>query len=367
MNHTGNRLSGRARARGFNLQEKFNATLRNDPFREEDFELMAEWGFDFVRLPMSYHCWSSPENWTALDEGCLKEIDQAVAWGQEYGIHVSLNFHRAPGYSVNRSVEEPFCLWTDDEALEAFCYHWRHFAERYQDVGDGVSFDLLNEPAFHAPGSSRFVSLAEWRRVYEQALAVIREVSPERVVLVEGGAWGSLPVGRIDDPFVWQSAHLYSPLAVTHWRAPFIEIDWTSEAPDWPWNPDTDEDWEARAKFADLFYGSGTEFSIPDESNASVWDAARFRRRMRVWADEQRVSGRVHVGEFGVFNETPHGVSLEWLSGALDSFREAELGWALWELRGPFGVLDSERKDVAYEDFKGMRLDRRMLELLKNG
>jgi len=38
-------------------------------------------------------------------------------------------------------------------------------------------------------------------------------------------------------------------------------------------------------------------------------------------------------------------------------------GFALWNLRGSFGVLDSERADVAYEDYRGHKLDRKMLEL----
>ena len=40
-------------------------------------------------------------------------------------------------------------------------------------------------------------------------------------------------------------------------------------------------------------------------------------------------------------------------------------GWALWNLRGEFGILDSERPDVSYESFRGHKLDREMLELLK--
>jgi endoglucanase len=39
----------------------------------------------------------------------------------------------------------------------------------------------------------------------------------------------------------------------------------------------------------------------------------------------------------------------------------------LWNLRGSFGVLDSQREDVAYEDFRGRKLDRAMLELLREG
>lgn len=45
--------------------------------------------------------------------------------------------------------------------------------------------------------------------------------------------------------------------------------------------------------------------------------------------------------------------------------KAAGFGWALWNFRGDFGVLDSGRKDVAYEDFKGHKLDRQMLELLR--
>jgi len=136
------------RWRGFNLLEKFIATSMNDPFQESDFEMMAEWGFDFVRLPMSYWCWSDPNNWRLLKEKHLKEIDQCVEFGKQYGVHVSLNFHRAPGFSVDRSAEEPFNLWTDEEAQQAFDYHWAHFAERYKGIPNRqVSINLVNEPA----------------------------------------------------------------------------------------------------------------------------------------------------------------------------------------------------------------------------
>ena len=40
-------------------------------------------------------------------------------------------------------------------------------------------------------------------------------------------------------------------------------------------------------------------------------------------------------------------------------------GWALWNFRGGFGVLDSQRSDVTYETWEGHPLDRAMLELLQ--
>ena len=73
----------------------------------------------------------------------------------------------------------------------------------------------------------------------------------------------------------------------------------------------------------------------------------------------------VMVGEFGVYNKTPHDVALRWMEDNLRRWKKKGIGWALWNFRGPFGILDSTREDVQYEDFHGHKLDRKMLELLQ--
>ena len=42
------------------------------------------------------------------------------------------------------------------------------------------------------------------------------------------------------------------------------------------------------------------------------------------------------------------------------------IGFALWNFRGAFGVLDSGRADGVYEDWHGHKLDRKLLDLLKH-
>jgi endoglucanase len=37
----------------------------------------------------------------------------------------------------------------------------------------------------------------------------------------------------------------------------------------------------------------------------------------------------------------------------------------MWNLRGSFGPVDSGRDDVAYEEWRGPKLDRAMLDLLR--
>jgi aryl-phospho-beta-D-glucosidase BglC (GH1 family) len=111
--------------RGFNLLNKFNG--QNQPFAERDFEWLAELGFNFVRLPMDYKMWIEGGDWLKFHEATLKEIDQAVDLGTRHGIHVCLNFHRAPGYTVAQPPEEK-SLWSDEEALRVCGLHWAHFA-----------------------------------------------------------------------------------------------------------------------------------------------------------------------------------------------------------------------------------------------
>src|SRR5215472_2043364 len=61
------------RWRGFNLLNKFMVD-RQKPFDERDFADIAELGFDFVRLPLDYRCWTDRAMPRVLREPVLKEI-----------------------------------------------------------------------------------------------------------------------------------------------------------------------------------------------------------------------------------------------------------------------------------------------------
>jgi len=123
------------RWRGFNLLYLFQARRQTGPVEipEDDFRMIADLGFDFVRIPMDYWFWIEP-NWRQsgrpsrddvlkIVESGLEPVDRIVEFGRKYGIHVSLNFHRGPGYCINDAELEPFVLWRDAEAEEAFVHH----------------------------------------------------------------------------------------------------------------------------------------------------------------------------------------------------------------------------------------------------
>lgn len=318
------------RWRGFNLLEKFFHD-RQGPFLERDFEWMAKWGFDFARLPLSYRCWASgdPATWCELDESVLAEVDQAVEFGREHGVHVNINLHRAPGYCVNPPAE-PLDLWTDERALEACAFHWAHLAERYRGISsEHVSFDLLNEPGE--------IPTASYVRVVQRLVAAIREKDPGRLIIADGLHWGRTPVPELAGLGIGQSTRGYDPMVVSHYRAGWVEGSERYPLPTWPLTLE----------------GEGT------------YDKERLRtERIRPWQALEARGVGVHVGECGAFQHTPHAVVLAWFADQLSLWEEAGWGWALWNFRGAFGILDSQRGDVDYEPFYGYRLDRRLLELL---
>ncbi|MCC6142472.1 MAG: cellulase family glycosylhydrolase, partial [Candidatus Hydrogenedentes bacterium] len=304
------------RWRGFNLLDKFGWG-QNGRFQEEDFAWMAEWGFDFVRLPMSYTNWIKDGNWREFREDVFQEIDAAVDLGKRYGIHVCINFHRAPGYCVG-DPQEATNLWKDEEPLEVCALHWAHFADRYAGIPSSrVSFDLVNEPAH--------VSNADYARVAQRLVEAIRAKDPNRLIIADGNFWGREPVQQLIPLQVAQSTRGYDPMQLTHYKAGWVEGADEYPLPEWP-----------------LTIGNVT------------WDKAYLREnRIEPWKKLAAAGVGVHVGEWGCFNQTPHEVALAWMKDQLELWQEAGFGWALWNFRGSIGVLDSDRRDVDYEEFHG--------------
>lgn len=466
------------RWRGFNLLEKF-MVHSNKPFVEKDFVLLQRLGFNFVRLPMDYRCWIVGGDWERFNEKALAEIDQAVAYGARYGIHIMLNFHRAPGYTVANPPEAKK-LWTDPDAQRVCALHWATFARRYRGIPNTrLSFNLFNEPAGVEP--ARYVA------VVRPIVEAIRREDPDRLIVSDGLQWGREPVPALLELKLAQATRGYEPFQLTHYKASWVGGADRFPLPTWPrvvasgllvnptkpdmsegarrplvltgpfpavkalrlrvgtvsgkatlvvkadgaevwrkefvcgpgegewkevkfqaqWNLYQnvyDRDYETpvapEAKKLEVAVVAGdwlnlTQLSLvradgehklalsndwnrqPAElgyqpgaatgpfQSRQVQDNSALRRALDPWQAWERSGGGVMVGEWGSYNQTPHDVTLRWMEDCLKLWREAGWGWALWNFRGSFGVLDSGRKDVAYEDLEGHKLDRKMLDLLQ--
>jgi endoglucanase len=183
---------------------------------------------------------------------------------------------------------------------------------------------------------------ARYIEIARALVGAIRKVDPERLVVADGADIGQTPVMGLVDLGLVQSTRGYLPKMVSHFTATWVpENEFESfEVPSWP--------------MVDM--------------NGVLWNRATLRERLIVpWLPLVEAGVPVHVGEWGCFIRTPHDVALAWMADLLSLWKEMGWGWAMWNLRGSFGIVDSGREDVAYEEWRGHRLDRGMLELLREG
>ena len=175
------------------------------------------------------------------------------------------------------------------------------------------------------------MSRADHERVVSAAVSAIRQVSPDRIIIADGLSWAREPMPELADLGIAQSCRAYEPMFISHYKASWVRGDRFPQ-PAWPGHD---------------------------------WDRKRLEEHYQRWADLAKKGVGVHCGEGGAYNKTPHNVVLAWLRDVLEILTGYGIGLAMWNFRGSFGILDSGRKDVKYEDFHGHKLDRKLLELLK--
>ena len=302
---------------------------------ERALDFVAKFGFNFVRLPTDYHFWTREFDYFHPDEAVWERMDEYLEACRLRGLHLCLNFHRAPGYCINRNDLERHNLWQDEVAQDAFVFLWEAFALRYQDIpAEALSFDLLNEP----PGIGQYgLSRDNHAALARRTVAAIRSISPQRSILIDGLAAGNLAMPELADLDVIHAGRGYQPMAISHYQA-----DWwsdyrsASEVPTYP----------------NLYW------------NGITWNKEALRLFYQSWREVQASGRTIHIGEFGCYDNTPNEVALAWFADLLSLYREFGWGYSLCEFAGPFGIVEHGRPGTVYETVDGYRLDRRLLDLL---
>lgn len=344
---------------GFNLLEYFSTDPdwmkhfpyeNNGIFREDDFRWMRDWGFNWARLPMDYRFWTDPRDRMKIDQGKVEPIDRAIRLGEKYGVHVNVSLHRAPGECILdgmdqklvgiRMVEEPTSVYRDQRMLDAFIHQWQFFAERYKGIRSSqLSFNLVNEPDDKG-AKDEATGKKNYARVARQAIDAVREIDPQRLITSDGYPGGGAPVEELFDTHIIQSPHDYRPFQLTHYHVPWARpMSDQVPIPTWPLKDaqgniiasrETKEDW-----FQPLKQLAG--IGVP-----------------------------IHFGEMGCGGHTPPDIVYAWFNDTLDLMYELEAGWALWNLRGQFGVVDTGRPGTEFKNFHHHKLDYKLLNLLKS-
>ncbi len=343
---------------GFNLLEYFSTDpdwmkyfpYKNDGmFLEDDFRWISDWGFNWVRLPMDYRFWTESQDLLKIREKDVLPIDRAIKLGEKYGVHVNLCLHRAPGYCILDTMNEALTgihitkekgdLFTDQKMLDAFVYQWTYFTNRYKGISSKqLSFNLVNEPLIFSGTGEIGRDASSYAKVARTAVAAIKQQDAQRLVITDGFVAGNAVIPELFDTGMMQSCHTYTPMPVTHYQCEWARGILTGKEPLPTWPLKTSDGKTVNRQFLENL------FAPWGEAGAHV---------------------PIHFGEMGCYKHTPPDVVLAWFEDTLGTIGNLHYGWALWNFRGPFGVLDTERKGTKYEDWHGHALDRALLILLQ--
>jgi endoglucanase len=339
--------------KGFNLTDfnTVNPTSNRRSTVEDHLKWMSDWGFDFVRLPMSYPYYLkfdrtkniTPDEVYQIDEVSVEKIDNLVQLAHKHNLHVCLNLHRAPGYCINAGFNEPYNLWKDEEAQKAFYFHWNMWAKRYKNFSSKkISFDLLNEPSMREDMNDQHSNSGPvpgdlYRHVAKAAAEAIRKENKNHLVIADGNNVGNVPIPEIADLNIAQSCRGYFPHAISHYKAP-----WANKDPEHMEPP-----------------------RYPGQVGKQFLSRKTLEDYYQPWIDMRNKGAGIHCGECGCWNKTPHMVFLAWFGDVLDILWSNDIGFALWEFVGDFGILNSGRTDITYEDWYGYKLDRKLLQLIQ--
>lgn len=213
--------------RGFNLlfmldhSDTYNSHFY--PPLEEEYAMISELGFNFVRLPVDYRIWTRPWDWEYIDGEKLQWLDQAIMYARKYNIHVMLCLHKAPGHSDGRPD-----LITDPESLRVCAHHWAYLARRYKGIpSKELSFNLFNEPRWH-------VTDEQYLHVVKTLAEAIWSEDPDRFIVADGLDVASRPVSAIKELGIPLAARGYEPVNVSHYGASWHPDSPLYPMPSWP-------------------------------------------------------------------------------------------------------------------------------------
>lgn len=143
-------------------------------FMESDMAFLSENGFNFTRIFFGFTTLrypDFPEDVLLVNETELLELDQLIAWGIEYDVHIQLSMSDTPGdlESMDLSAEE----W---ESIQAY---WEMLTRRYAGISSRyLSFDLANELQ---PSEENLANATENMK---EMVSSLRAIDPERVLLI---------------------------------------------------------------------------------------------------------------------------------------------------------------------------------------
>lgn len=292
--------------RGINMGNAFEApseTAWDNPWQPEYFKIMADLGFNHVRIPIRWEPADRSMDTApyTIEPSFLERIKLVVDEALKNKLQPIINMHHHDALFEN-----------PDGQKERFLAQWNQIASYFQSYSDSLLFEVLNEPHGN-------LTPAMWNTYFNDALTEIRKTNPTRCVLMGtadfGGLSGVQYLDLPEDENIIVSVHYYNPFQFTHQGAEWVG----TEADAW----------------------LGTQWYDTEAERATV---ANEFSALQQFSDEQHVP--VHVGEFGAYSKADMASRVRWTTYLARWFEEQGFSWAYWEFSAGFGIYNPQTETV---------------------
>ena len=324
--------------RGVNLGNALEAPREGEwgvTLRKEYFPLIAQAGFDTVRVPIRWSAHAKAEPPYTIDGGFFKRVDWVIDQATAQGLNVVINMHHYDGLAEAPSQHE-----------ERFLAMWRQIATRYRYRPDSLYLEPLNEP-------HDMLSASRWNELVTQTIAVIREVDGVHTIVVDSADWGSADALidlRIpeEERNVVCSFHLYTPQLFTHQGA-----DWMSEAHNtlgvqWPGPPDKELVPSDAAQGVGWIKQWFKDYNQQPDRYNPAGPRPILRELDRAVAYRDKTQCPLWLGEFGAYSKADMGSRARWTTFVREEAEARDISWSYWEFCAGFGVYDQD--DTAWNE-----------------
>ncbi len=182
---------------GSGYAARFWRTFRDTYVARRDIELVAEMGFNSVRIPINARILLREEPGLQFDEEGFALIDRCLDWCEEFNLYAVLDLHGAPGGQTGSNIDDSLDdiprLFIDRESREAALALWREIARRYRSRDIVAAYDLLNEPLRTSRPNKPDTEYLhpELVRFYEDCIAEIRAIDSRHAFSIEGANWST--------------------------------------------------------------------------------------------------------------------------------------------------------------------------------
>lgn len=295
-----------AHADSFNTKRCMNMGNALDAPKEGDwghkieaksFKLVAEAGFDTVRIPVKWSAHTDGAPTFKIKERFFRRVTEVIDQALANDLQVILNIHHFD--ELNEAPEENYAK---------FIALWDQIATRYKDLPESVYFEVINEPNGNFKGGLM-------RKIVTQGFKKIRETNPTRILIMGGDDWSgikSIPsIPAINDPNQVYTFHYYDPFNFTHQKA----------------------SWTDRKNSRTVTWGSSA-------------DKAELKAAAKYAAKVQHDTGiPLFLGEIGAYEKAPYSDVVNYTLETRKAFEQAGISWCVWNFTATFPFYDTKKKE----------------------